>query len=148
MSRRPEGGPSMAAIAAELERAAERYPDCPDMGGRLHWSCGNPETVARVGGLTVRCLPYRNHVLAVAAKYRKGLARSAAGRQLFKPPRRRSIPPWTAADEAAFQKCFGYPTTYEEKTVDDEDDFEDYDMGPEWDFTDEDGETHNVGEYV
>ena len=29
----------------------------------------------------------------------------------------------------------------------DEDDFEDYDAGPEWDFTDEDGETHNVGEY-
>jgi len=144
MSRRPEGGPSMAAIAAELERAAEKYPSLD----RRSWPEPPPAEFRFGNGLTLRCRPYKECVMKVAAKYRKGLARSAAGRQLFKLPKRRPVPPWTAADEAAFRKCFGCPTTYEEKTVDDEDDFEDYDMGPEWDFTDEDGETHNVGEYV
>jgi hypothetical protein len=97
-------GLTLAAIAAELVRAAGDYPVMPDnvltsakrdllqaaiknAGKRRAWAderaikqqlralegAMDAETLAviRIGSMTIRCRPYRESVLAVAAKYAK-----------------------------------------------------------------------------
>ena len=74
----PKTGPTFADIAAELQRIAATLPNIPPKFNPMIYQ----RDAYRIGPMVIRCQPYRECVLSVAAKYAKpwsGAVRGGAG---------------------------------------------------------------------
>jgi len=87
-------GPTLADIAAELTRAAELYPSAPVAATYLdpalkraayraeaeeeRRAAANPARIT-IGRMTITCRPYRECVLALAAKYDRATRSNVTG---------------------------------------------------------------------